>query len=227
MWSCVPRTLLYVFARAPEPGRVKTRLIPAVGAAGAARLHEAFVDDVCARTRGAAARRVLSVAGDPAHPALVALAAREGMAIEPQGEGDLGARMRGAIEAGLAGGAERVAIVGGDVPLLPPAGVRAAFDALAQNDVVLAPAADGGYWLVGARRLVPSIFEGMAWGTASVFRESEARLRADGIRFAVGAEAWDVDEPADLRRLAAALEGDPAAAPATRRALASLGILSV
>src|SRR5437870_2071320 len=110
-------TLLYVFARAPEAGRVKTRLIPSLGGAGAAALHVALLDDTLAASRDVAERRVLAVAGDPHQPSLVDLAVRESVELTAQCEGDLGARMAGAMVAGLDTGAERVAIIGSDAPL--------------------------------------------------------------------------------------------------------------
>src|SRR4051812_19321568 len=148
-------TLLYVFARAPEPGRVKTRLVPAVGAEGAAALHAAFIDDVCALSGGVASRRVLSVAGDPDHPELVRIAAREGMERVRQPDGDLGARLASAIADGIGAGASRVAIIGTDSPSLPTQSLVDAFELLRDAAIVIGPADDGGYWLVGAREPVP------------------------------------------------------------------------
>ena len=205
---------------------MKTRLAAAVGAENAALLHAAFVDDVCALTRGTAARRVLAVAGEVDHPALRAIAEREGMERVAQGEGDLGARMSAAIERGLGDGAERVAIVGSDSPVLPPHMVVNAFALLRAAEVVLGPAEDGGYWIVGARRAVPWLFEGIAWGTAGVLEASERRLRERGAVYGLVERFWDVDEPADLERLRGALAEEPDAAPASRAALAQIGAAS-
>ena len=215
-------TRLAIFARAPVAGQAKTRLVPRVGAVGAARLAVAFLDDTLAHTRGVADRRVIAVAGDPAHEDIVRLAAREGIAVVPQGAGDLGDRMAAAIAGGLAEGDERVIIVGSDAPLVPPRPVEYAFALLAGSDVVLGPADDGGYWLVGARRAVPHLFHEMPWGTPRVFEETVRRLVERGPSFGVVERFWDVDEPADLDRLREALSADPAAAPATRAALDAL-----
>jgi rSAM/selenodomain-associated transferase 1 len=210
-----------VFAKAPVAGTVKTRLIPAVGATGAAALHLAFVDDVCRAVGAVGALRVLSIAGDYAHPALLSLARREGMEVARQPEGDLGARMEAAIASALDGGAERVVIVGGDVPAISPRLVEEALALLRSAEVVLGPADDGGYYLVGARRRAPWLFADVVWGSPSVLDESLARLRARGVAHGLLPPLWDVDEPADLERLRAALVVDPALAPATRAALAS------
>lgn len=217
--------LLYVFARVPEPGRSKTRLIPRLGAEGAAALGTAFCDDVCALTRDLAAPRLLAVAGDPIHhPQLVRIAAREDMALVPQAEGDLGRRMALALRDGLAR-AGQVCIVGSDAPTLPPAYIERAFSLLDAADVVLGPAEDGGYWLVGARRPCEAIFERIAWGTSTVLAETVERARAAGLAVARAGLHWDVDEPADLDRLVRLLsvEEDEQLAPASRAALRAMG----
>jgi rSAM/selenodomain-associated transferase 1 len=198
---------------------VKTRLIAAVGEAGAALLHGAFVDDVCRLTRGVA-ERVLCVAGTIDHPLLVGLAAREAIPIAPQATGDLGARMSAAI-AGALGTAERVCIVGTDSPALPAAHVARAFAALDDAEVVIGPAEDGGYWIVGARRPCPEIFAGVAWGTPSVLAETRALLDRHRVRYALADPFWDVDTPGDLERLARVIAADPDVAPASRAALAA------
>jgi rSAM/selenodomain-associated transferase 1 len=210
---------LTIFARAPEPGRVKTRLVPAVGEQGAAALHAAFVDDVCALTRSLGARRVLAAAGPIDHPHLAALAAREGIPLVGQGEGDLGARMDRAIGRALDEGARAAFILGSDSPALAPPLLGDAFALADAVDVVLGPADDGGYWTVGARRRVTELFTEMAWGTPAVLQATVDRLARGARSFALAGRAWDVDQPEDLARLADFLEVNPAAAPASREAL--------
>lgn len=210
--------LLYVFARAPEPGRSKTRLIPRLGAAGAAALHAAMIEDVLALSRDTGARRVLAAADRPDHPFLAQMAAREGIPLVAQSEGDLGARMAAAIATGL-GEAERVCIIGSDSPTLLPAQIAAAFAQLDTADVVLGPAEDGGYWLIGSRRPLGKVLADTAWGTAAVLATTRARAEQAGLRVALAELHWDVDEPPDLDRLGRTLAADPALAPATRAAL--------
>jgi glycosyltransferase A (GT-A) superfamily protein (DUF2064 family) len=131
--------------------------------------------------------------------------------------------MADAIERGLEAGAARVCILGSDSPLLPREHLRRAIATLDQVEVVIGPAEDGGYWLIGARRAVPSLFTGMAWGTPAVLATTQARLDALAISYALADPFWDVDEPTDLERLRRALRADPTAAcaPATRAALAA------
>jgi hypothetical protein len=213
-----PALLLYIFARAPEPGRSKTRLIPRLGAAAAAALHAAMIDDVLRMSRDVGARRVLAAADRPDHPFLIEMAAREAIPLVPQSEGDLGARMAAAIAAGLTE-AQRVCIIGSDSPALRPAQITAAFARLDTADVVLGPAEDGGYWLIGARRPLGPVLADTAWSTSTVLATTRARAERAGLSVALADLHWDVDEPPDLERLARALAAHPLLAPATRAAL--------
>ncbi len=252
---------LVVFARAPVAGQVKTRLFsPAAAAAPgapaaltaeqAAAVHVAFVSDVC-RTgaRSGIGRRRLYVAGDAAHPQLVGIARDHGFEIRAQAGADLGARMAAAIGDELADGASAVVLVGTDSPTLPCAYLQRAAAWLGDGaEVVLGPAADGGYYLVGARRPLPQLFAaGISWGTPQVLPATLLRLRelaAAGARVALLPFFYDVDTPQDLwllachLRLAAATPQSSAAtdlaagdaltglhAPATWAALAALGWL--
>lgn len=192
---------LMVFAKAPTPGRVKTRL--ALPPATAAALHAAFVRDVVAR-HGRADRRVtVWRAGDLAHPLWAELVERHGVALAEQPPGDLGDRMAAAFAAEGAAG-DPVVILGTDSPTLPPAFVDDAFAALAEGEAVIGPACDGGYYLLGLRgaatrdrALWPP---GLAWGTDAVLPATLAALAARG-PFAVLDPWYDVDRPADLRWL--------------------------
>lgn len=210
-----------VFARGPVLGQVKTRLAAKIGDTAALALYRAFVDDACGLAASLAiARRVLAVAGEPS--AWEETAARHGMILEAQAEGDLGARMSAAIAAHVADGP--VCIIGSDSPSLPGVLVREAWARLDGNDVVLGPSTDGGYWLIGARAPAPELFSGIAWSTPSVLTETLRRL--DGKRTALLPFWYDVDVAEDLALLAAHLRHLPAeAAPATRAALCSLGLL--
>jgi len=215
---------LIVFARAPVLGRVKTRLARALGDEAALAVYAALLDDVCATAaRVEVARRVLCVDGEVGAPTLARLAARDGMVVAPQGEGDLGARMARALAAAIDTPDARACVIGTDAPDVPAAAIDEAFAALgAEGDVVLGPAEDGGYWLVGARGRVPGeIFDGMSWGTATVLEETLRRRPTARLV----TRRRDVDELADLRALAVALaEAPPTVAPATRRVLAELAI---
>jgi rSAM/selenodomain-associated transferase 1 len=214
-------------AKAPEPGRAKTRLIPALGADGAAALARAFLIDsaALARRAGRAAGGEAFVIASP-DDACAALAALTGLAAMPQGGGDLGTRMAAAFAALFARGHAPVLLLGADTPALPEAHVAAAL-ALATATpagAVLGPSSDGGYWTVALSAPAPGLFRGIAWGTETVLAETRAAAERLGIPLSF-APAWqDVDEPADLAALANQLASDPAAAPSTRAALAQLGL---
>jgi uncharacterized protein len=209
---------IVIFARAPKLGEVKTRLAKAVGDERALALYEAFLDDTCALTQGLGARRVIAVAGDVDHPRIAHLAKSQRLAVEPQGDGDLGERMARAIAAHVATGP--VVLVGSDAPTLPRAHVHQALDELMAHDVVLGPSDDGGYYLIGARVAVPELFTNMRWSTGDVLATTLARL---GGRSHALLPAWhDVDSAEDLERLRVALASlPPSVAPATRRVIGS------
>jgi uncharacterized protein len=194
-------TPVIVFAKAPRPGAVKTRLIPALGAAGAARLHEGLVERTLA-TAAAAGVGPLELCGDPASdPFLAARAAACGAALTDQGPGDLGARMHRAFERAL-GGAPAAILIGADCPALTPQHLREASAALAAgHDAVLAPAEDGGYVLIGLARGHASLFERIRWGGPEVYEDTRARLGVLGWRWWELDTLWDLDRPEDLERL--------------------------
>ncbi len=194
-------TPVIVFAKAPRPGAVKTRLIPALGAAGAARLHERLVERTLA-TAAAAGVGPLELCGDPASaPFLAARAAAHGAALTAQGPGDLGARMHRAFERALTSAPAALAI-GCDCPALTPQHLREASAALAAgHDAVLAPAEDGGYVLIGLARVHASLFERIRWGGPEVNADTRARLGALGWRWRELDTLWDLDRPEDLERL--------------------------
>lgn len=189
-----------VFAKAPVPGAVKTRLVPALGADGAARLHARLVERALATACAAGLGAVeLCCAPDASHSFFAACAARFGVALAAQGGGDLGARMHRALAAGLP-----ALLVGSDCPAMTPDYLRAGDAALRDDcDLVFGPAADGGYTLVGANRLNPGCFEHVSWGGPEVMATQRLRLRACGLRWTELTPLWDVDRPADLERLRA------------------------
>jgi rSAM/selenodomain-associated transferase 1 len=189
-----------IFARAPVPGEAKTRLIPLLGAEGAARLQEQLIGAALAKAtavQGAAC--TLWVAGDLSHARVRAAAARHAVPIEPQRGADLGARMLGAMTHTLAQQSGCL-LIGTDCPALTTQHLEQAADALATHDVVLGPADDGGYVLIGLRQPRADLFDGIAWGTAEVLQSTRARIARAHLR------AWelpslpDLDTPADYRQ---------------------------
>jgi rSAM/selenodomain-associated transferase 1 len=190
-------TRIAVFARAPVAGEAKTRLIPALGAQGAAALQRQLIERTLATACALPVAQVtLWVAGDAAHPFVSAVARRFGVAVAAQVGDDLGARMNHAFVATCA----PLVLIGTDCPRLAAADLAAAAAALADHEVVIQPASDGGYVLIGLARAQPALFESIEWGGPQVMRQTEARIAALGLRRALRPVLDDVDTEADLRR---------------------------
>jgi uncharacterized protein len=197
--------VLGVFAKHWTPGAVKTRLAASVGPEAAARLARAFLDCTLERFRTVGHDRVLAY-WPPEQASAFAPYETRGWRLAPQSPGDLGARMKRYFDDAFARGAGRVVLIGADSPTLPVSYVEQAFAGPASNDVALGPTSDGGYYLVGAAGGTPPIFDGVAWSTPEVWRQTTARLAKARTPFAVLPEWYDVDEADDLRRLARELE---------------------
>jgi len=210
-----PPRALAVIAKAPVAGRVKTRLAPAVGPHGAARLATAMLADTLDAVRAADAAPWLCFTPPGARVRLAALT--PGFRLLAQRGADLGARLAACLEDLLAAGAGRVAIVGADTPHVPPATYRLAFALLEQADVVLGPALDGGYYLVAASAPTPELFTGVPMGTPEVLQVTLARARRSGLTVGLLPPLRDLDRPDDLTAALAA--GDLAACPRTLAAV--------
>lgn len=193
---------LAILAKAPIAGLAKTRLIPALGAAGAARLQRQFTCRAVQTARAAGLGAVtLWCAPDRHQRFFRALARRQpGLICLGQPEGDLGARMFSAFQWHCANGP--TLLIGTDCPALQPAHLRAAAQALLSgSDAVFHPAEDGGYALIGLRQPQPALFEQMRWSTAEVMQASRERAAAQGLSLVELETLWDVDLPEDLPRL--------------------------
>lgn len=216
----MPRPAIAVMAKAPRPGLAKTRLIPALGAEGAAALAHAFLRDTATLAHAAA-----EAAGGSAYvmatpdTACAELAALTGLPALPQGEGDLGARMTTAFGALFARGHAPVLLLGADTPALPPGHVATALT-LAATAPTFGPTGDGGYWTVALPAPAPALFEAIAWGGPTVLAETRDAATRAGLALAFAPPWDDVDEPSDLAALRRQLAAAPDAAPATRAALA-------
>ena len=193
---------LIVFTRFPEPGQVKTRLIGRLGAAGAADLHRELTAHALASASALGARCGIDVEVrfDGGSEAAIRSCFGEGVSYRPQGEGDLGDRMARSIGDALGEGAPRVVVIGSDCPGITPDLLGRAFDLLAEDPgrVVLGPALDGGYYLVGMSRRRSELFRGIDWGTEHVFRQTEAAARQSGYPLRTLEPLADVDRPEDL-----------------------------
>jgi rSAM/selenodomain-associated transferase 1 len=186
-----------VLAKAPVPGRVKTRLIPTIGAHAAAVLQERLSEHAMETATAAKAGPVtLWCAPDPSHPSFRALGIRHAIPLRRQPDGELGARMLAATHGGP------TLVIGTDCPALTVGHLRAAAEALHTGaDVVLIPAEDGGYVLIGTRTPCPALFEDMAWGTDTVLTGTRARIVAHRLCAQEFPPLWDVDTASDLDRL--------------------------
>ena len=196
-----PATAVIVMAKAPVAGFAKTRLIPALGAEGAALLAARLLQHAVAQALAAALGPVeLCCAPDHHHPAFASLRDASGLVWSDQGDGDLGARMARAFERRLPiDGA--VLLIGTDAPALNAAMLQGAAAALADTDAVFVPALDGGYALVGLRRPAPSLFEAMTWSVSTVMARTRERLASAGLRHTELPPLADIDEAADLVHL--------------------------
>lgn len=189
-----------VFARAPVPGHAKTRLIPRLGAAGAARLQQQLIESALARARSVPAARVTlwtTAAVDDA--ATRHLAQAFGARVRAQQGADLGERMAYAFADTLDGGPPMV-LIGTDCPAQTADDLRAALAALEKADAVIQPAEDGGYVLIGMARPTPALFERVPWGSDRVLAATRARAAEGGVRLAELPPCWDLDRAEDFDR---------------------------
>jgi rSAM/selenodomain-associated transferase 1 len=222
-------SVLAIFAKAPLVGQVKTRLCPPLSPEKATELYRCFLLDSVARACSLPDVDVClaftPADGEPLFRELLPFPLR----YLPQRGASLGEREANVFTDLLQAGYERVVIVGGDIPTLPLAHLDNAFTLLAdpQNDVVIGPSADGGYYLLGARRLHPMLFENITWSTVTVFAETLAQAQLAGLQVAQVPVWYDVDEKDDLQKLIAELtpRGNMARAPRTRAVLERLGLL--
>lgn len=201
------RTALVVFAKAPIPGQVKTRLCPPLTPDEAATLHGSFVLDTLERTKAAAAKlklpldRYLACAPSSALVFFQIMEERQGVTLIDQVGEDVGARMRQAFDSLFATGYRRVVIVGTDIPSLPLDYYQQALTLLDSHDLVLGPALDGGYYLIGLTRSTPELFTGITWSTDLVLGATQEKAAKLGLATAL-LPAWrDVDTIADVQAL--------------------------
>jgi rSAM/selenodomain-associated transferase 1 len=183
---------LVIFTRYPEPGKAKTRLIPALGTTGAAALHRRLTEHTLAEARAAGLSIDLRVTGAPEAAFRDWLG--EGLTISQQSEGDLGDRLRAAATP------TPVLFIGSDLPDLSAAHLKEAAEHLRTGRTVIGPAEDGGYWALGLTAPADYLFEDMPWSTDEVFALTDARLRERGIAPVLLPTLADCDRPEDLVR---------------------------
>lgn len=188
---------IIVFLKAPRPGFVKTRIAQQLDAEGAAAIYQVLVG-ITLSTLQARSDVELRFAPDDASAELGSWR-RPGWRIRPQGDGDLGDRIGRAFGEAFSDGADRVLILGTDCPEMEVSDVDEAFRALERHEVVLGPALDGGYWLLGTREARPELVRDIPWSTERVFETTLLRAREAGLRVAALRRLRDVDTLEDWR----------------------------
>ncbi|MCG8364013.1 MAG: TIGR04282 family arsenosugar biosynthesis glycosyltransferase [Pseudanabaenales cyanobacterium] len=198
--TTLTRDRLILFTRYPEPGRTKTRLIPHLGAEGAAALQRQMTEYMLTQVLATPSQFPISlevrfVGGD-----VTCMRAWLGdeLAYQLQGDGDLGDRLSRAFQQGFQAGMERIVIIGSDCPEVTSQQMIQAFNYLRRHDLVLGPAVDGGYYLIGLRQAQPALFKNIAWSTADVCQQTDAIAQQLGLSIAYLDRLSDVDRPEDL-----------------------------
>ncbi|HSF66076.1 MAG TPA: TIGR04282 family arsenosugar biosynthesis glycosyltransferase [Nitrospiraceae bacterium] len=205
---------LVIFAKAPIPGKVKTRLCPPLTPDEAATLHGSFVLDMLERTNLAVAtlhlpfHRYLACAPSSELAFFKIMEERQGVRLVDQIGGDLGGRMHRTFTDFFAKGYKQVVIVGTDVPTLPLPVYGETFAMLDRSDVVLGPAFDGGYYLIGLKQPAEQLFVEVPWSTDQVLSVTQQKAKTLGLSVGLTATWHDVDTIADLQRLIAECQED-------------------
>jgi len=212
------RTLI-VFAREPEVGFIKTRLTGHLAPEKIVRLYCAFLKDTLqlARQVQCEERLVAYISqGEPRYLQEIA----DGFSLWPQEGADLGQRMSAAMSRCFHSGPEaRPIIIGSDTPHLTPARIDEAFRVLEEDDMILGPSADGGFYLIGMRVEMDDIFKDVVWSSKTVFRQTMKNAQELGRRVKLLPNSYDIDLPQDVQRLKEDLLEQPDVAPATRKEL--------
>ena len=195
-----PSFHIAIFCRPLIAGQDKTRLIPAYGAEGAARIYAQLVERTLQTVAETGATASLWVAGDTAHASVLDWAQRYSLRVHSQCEGDLGERMSQCL-AILAEIHDRVLLIGTDCPAFMAEDLQAAAACLSDNcHWVFTPAEDGGYVLVGSNAPRTAPFANIAWSTSEVMTQTRGALRANALAWAETAKLWDIDEAVDVER---------------------------
>jgi rSAM/selenodomain-associated transferase 1 len=204
---------MILFAKAPVPGRVKTRLATVIGAEQATELHRAFVADTLAKLAEFRDSADIELHTDIPTDAWIG----SGVARDLQAAGGLELKLLHALGGAIESGRPQAMILGSDSPTLPRAHIQQLLDSAA--DVALGPCEDGGYYAIACRRVHPEMFAGVEWSTPRVLEQTECAVRAAGLSVERGDLWYDVDGPEDLARLMQ----EPALPPRTGQAVLRIG----
>ena len=197
---------LLVFIKAPQPGVVKTRLAQTIGTGPACAAYGRLVRTLLNRLHSLNDVELCFSPDDAAGQVQGWL--KESWSSSPQGDGDLGKRLQSASARAFDAGAKRVVLIGSDCPAVTVQDIHQAWDRLGTRDVVLGPATDGGYWLIGLRQVQPDLFRDIPWSTDRVLSETLRRIRRGRLSVQLLRELSDVDTEPDWRAFLAAHNGD-------------------
>lgn len=186
---------LVIFARVPHPGKVKTRLAATVGEAGACEIYRQLLHRTAELARSLGGIDVTVAA--PEAPEQLCEFFGPNISGKIQAHGDLGVKMSAAFDEQFRDGASRVVMICSDCPWITRGDIEAAFQGLGEHDLVLGPATDGGYWLIGLKRPAPGLFTGVAWSTNTVFDETLKKAAALNLRVAQLRTLSDIDTEND------------------------------
>jgi uncharacterized protein len=196
------QNLLMVFIKNPVKGTVKTRLATTIGEDKALAIYEALLEITLQALKGSDAQKAVFYSGYRADDTWL----KNGFLQFIQHGHDLGARMEHAFDTAFSTGYQKVVIVGSDCPALSSSLVAEAFEKLDTHDVVIGPAEDGGYYLLGMKTLHPDLFRNKTWSTARVLPQTEQDLDRLGLRYHLLSELTDIDEEKDLKKFPHLLE---------------------
>lgn len=217
-----------IMARVPVPGQVKTRLVPPLTPAEAARLYAGFLQDTIDRLARLDDITPFVACTPPAPAGLPAGFVPPEFSLLPQAGNDLGERLASVTETLFSRGATTVVLCDSDSPTLPGQYIEEAFQRLRESDIVIGPSDDGGYYLIGMHRCIPRLFSGIPWSSADVTRRTIEVAGRLNLTVSLLEPWYDVDTAADLDHLcreAVALPEDNTVARHTRRVLAEIGLL--
>jgi rSAM/selenodomain-associated transferase 1 len=191
---------LIIFTRYPEKGKTKTRLIPVLGAKGAADLQRRMTEETITKARilQSKIKVDIEVYFTGGNEQLMSAWLGDNLVFKKQREGDLGEKMQAAFANAFNNGNKRIVLIGIDCPKLNPTILEKAFDCLSNNDLVIGPARDGGYYLIGLNTLISDLFQGINWGSSTVFQQTKNIASKLALRLHYLPILQDVDRPEDL-----------------------------
>ncbi len=190
----IPQKLI-IFVKAPREGLVKTRLAASIGAPAAALAYRTLMKRLIDRLREIPAVELRYAPDDALSEIQPWL--QSAWTARPQGDGDLGSRLDRAFAEAFAEHADKVVVIGSDCPTVTARDIRQAWTGLSKHDLVLGPATDGGYWLIGLRKHAPRLFESIPWSTDTVFRETLKRAKETRLSLHHLRERKDIDTAQD------------------------------